>query len=119
MLRTHADNVVEIAIGPHSTLIGRVRELYAFPDESEAQRIVAGLRWMGLFSREEQATVRGGNLLDTFCARLEALVSMRYRPGERDLVVLQQKFVVEWADGKTVRRSLSVFFYCCGIHCRG
>ena len=104
MLCTHADNVVEIAIGPHSTLIRRVRELHAFPDEGEAQRIVAGLRWMGLFS-QEKATVRGGNLLDTFCARLEALTSMRYRPGERDLVVLQQKFVVEWADGRTVRRS--------------
>ena len=94
----------DVGIGFYSTLIRRVRELHAFPDEGEAQRIVAGLRWMGLFS-QEKATVRGGNLLDTFCARLEALTSMRYRPGERDLVVLQQKFVVEWADGRTVRRS--------------
>ena len=30
---------------------------------------------------------------------------MPYGPGERDLVMLQHKFVVEWADGKTVRIS--------------
>jgi spermidine synthase len=42
--------------------------------------------------------VRGGTLLDTLCAHLEVL--MKYQPGERDLVLLQQKFVVEWADGK-------------------
>ena len=98
----------DVGIGFYSTLIRRVRELHAFPDEGEAQRIVAGLRWMGLFSREEHATVRGGNLLDTFCARLETLASMSYQPRERDLVVLQQRFVVEWADGKTVRCPLFV-----------
>ena len=84
-----------------STLIARVRELAAFPDEDEAQRIIAGLRWIGLFSQAEKATVRGGTLLDTLCAQLETL--MAYAPGERDFVMLQHKFVVEWADGKTVR----------------
>jgi hypothetical protein len=44
---------------------------------------------------------RAGNLLDTLCARLEGL--MKYEVGERDLVMLQHKFVVEWQDGKTVR----------------
>ncbi|KAM5545793.1 hypothetical protein V8D89_000831 [Ganoderma adspersum] len=81
-----------------STLIARVRELAAFPDEDEAQRIITGLRWIGLFS-QERATVRGGTLLDTLCAQLETL--MAYAPGERDFVMLQHKFVVEWADGKT------------------
>lgn len=28
---------------------------------------------------------------------------MNYEEGERDLVMLQHKFVVEWQDGKTVR----------------
>jgi hypothetical protein len=42
-----------------------------------------------------------GNLLDTLCARLERL--MEYEPGERDLVMLQHKFVVDWADGSEVR----------------
>jgi len=34
---------------------------------------------------------------------------MKYEDGERDLVMLQHKFVVEWADGKTVRAPLSLF----------
>ena len=40
-------------------------------------------------------------MLDTLCARLETL--MAYAPGERDLVMLQHKFVVERADGTEVR----------------
>nr|ULF48218.1 spermidine synthase 2 [Ganoderma lucidum] len=91
-----------------STLIAKVRELCAFPDEDEAQRIVTGLRWIGLFSQEGKATVRGGTLLDTLCARLETL--MAYAPGERDFVMLQHKFVVEWADGRTVRIRISLSF---------
>jgi hypothetical protein len=55
---------------------------------------------MGLFSAEKVA-VRSGTLLDTVCARLEVL--MKYEPGERDLVMLQQTFVVEWKDGREVR----------------
>lgn len=48
--------------------------------------------------------MRAGNLLDTLCAQLESL--MAYTPGERDLVMLQHKFIVEWADGsKEIRTS--------------
>jgi len=48
--------------------------------------------------------VRAGNLLDTLCTQLESL--MAYAPGERDLVMLQHKFIVEWADGsKEIRTS--------------
>lgn len=86
-----------------SSLIARVKELCRFPNETESDRIIDGLRWIGLFS-SEQATVRGGNLLDTLCAQLEKELS--YRPGERDLVILQHKFVVEWDDGKRVRMLL-------------
>ena len=82
-----------------------MKELYTFPNEGEAHRIISGLRWIGLFSNEK-ATVRDGNLLDTLCAQLETL--MAYAPGERDLVMLQHKFIVEWADGKTVRLACSM-----------
>ncbi len=88
-----------------------MRELCQFPDEDEAHRIITGLRWIGLFS-QEKATVRDGTLLDTLCAQLETL--MAYAPGESDFVMLQHKFIVEWADGKTVRifslLSLRVFW---------
>ena len=80
-------------------LIPRVRELCSFSSGRESQRIIDGLRWIGLFSSAE-ATVRGGNLLDTLCAQLEKALS--YRLGERDLVMLQHKFVIEWKDGQKV-----------------
>ncbi|KAF8260637.1 saccharopine dehydrogenase [Lactarius quietus] len=79
-----------------SALVARVKELCAFRDASEAVRITSGLRWIGLFAHEP-VVPRAGNLLDTLCARLETL--MAYAPGERDLVMLQHKFVVERADG--------------------
>jgi hypothetical protein len=63
-------------------------------------RVVSGLRWIGLFSHE-RIVPRGGNLLDTLCARLETL--MAYAPAEQDLVMLQHKFVVERSDGTEVR----------------
>ena len=55
------------------------------------------MRWMGTFS-SEKVTVTGANLLDTLCARLEKLMS--FQLGERDLVTLQHKFVVERSDQK-------------------
>ncbi|KAL4066638.1 Saccharopine dehydrogenase-domain-containing protein [Scleroderma citrinum] len=67
-----------------------------FPNENESIRIISGLRWIGLFS-SEKVKPRGKNLLDTLCAQLETL--MKYEPGERDLVMLQHKFVVELKDG--------------------
>lgn len=58
---------------------------------------------MGLLSNTTPAVLKGTplNLLDTLCGRLEGL--MKFEPGEADLVMLQHKFVVEWADGRNVR----------------
>ena len=58
---------------------------------------------MGIISAKK-ATIVAQNLLDTLCAQLEKLMS--FKPGERDLVMLQHKFVVEWADGKKVFSNL-------------
>jgi len=76
-----------------------VRQLAAFPSESEAARIISGLKWIGLFSATEKVLPKGipVNLLDTLCGRLEGL--MKYEQGETDLVMLQHKFVVQWKDG--------------------
>jgi len=79
-----------------SALVSRVRKLCSFPNDVEAVRVISGLRWIGLFS-QEPLVPRASNLLDTLCGRLETLMS--YAPGERDLVMLQHKFVVERADG--------------------
>lgn len=60
---------------------------------------------MGVLSSEKAPTT-GKNLLDTLCAQMEKLMS--FQPGERDLVILQHKFVVEWADGKPVNSTLRI-----------
>ena len=76
-------------------LVKKVDELCTFSSPTEREEILAGLRWMGLFSGKQAALY--GNLLDTLSAELDRLCS--FRPGERDLVMLQHKFVVKWKDG--------------------
>ncbi|TFK49210.1 saccharopine dehydrogenase [Heliocybe sulcata] len=88
--------LTDVEEASESAVIAHLKATVEFPSESEATRIISGFRWIGLFSTEK-INVRGGNLLDTLCARLEDL--MKYDEGERDLVMLQHKFVVEWQDG--------------------
>ena len=82
-------------------LDARIKSICKIPNDppGESARIIAALKWVGLFS-EENVSIKNGNLLDTLCARLEKL--MEYKKGERDLVMLQHKFVVEWKNGKEV-----------------
>lgn len=84
-----------------SAITTRIKDICKFTSEAEADRIISGLRWMGVLG-SDKATVSGGTVLDTLCARLEKL--MMFQPGERDLVMLQHRFVVENADGKQVRK---------------
>ncbi|KAF9069486.1 spermidine synthase [Rhodocollybia butyracea] len=84
-----------------ATLISKLKSTCAFPNESEQSRIISGFRWIGMFTTDpiSPRAAPGAaypNLLDTLGARLEQL--MAYAPGERDFVMLQHKFVVEWAD---------------------
>ncbi|KAM6532400.1 saccharopine dehydrogenase,NADP+, L-glutamate-forming [Fusarium solani] len=72
-----------------------------FDSPDEEQRILSGLQWLGLFS-EEPITPRG-NPLDTLCATLEQ--KMQYEQGERDLVMLQHKFIIEHQDGRRETRT--------------
>ncbi|CDO74812.1 hypothetical protein BN946_scf185001.g60 [Trametes cinnabarina] len=89
-------HVVGASDASERSLVARVKELCQLSDEEESRRIISGLKWIGIFSRDK-ADVRSGNLLDALCARLEPL--MRFEEGERDLVLLQHTFVVEWANG--------------------
>ena len=82
-----------------SSLVERVKEVCKFSSQSESDRVISGMKWIGLFS-SDQATVRASTTLDTLCAQLEKL--MKYQPEERDLVMLQHKFIVEWKDGSKV-----------------
>lgn len=73
----------------------------------EGQRILAGLRWLGMFS-QTNVHLRG-NLLDTLCATLEE--KMQYENDERDMVMLQHKFRIQWANGQfETRTSTGLWF---------
>ncbi|RJE17883.1 saccharopine dehydrogenase [Aspergillus sclerotialis] len=76
-------------------LIKSISSKTTFKDNEQKEHILAGLRWLGIFSAEK-ITPRG-NPLDTLCATLEK--KMQFGEGERDLVMLQHKFEVELKDG--------------------
>ncbi|QPC76468.1 hypothetical protein HYE68_007220 [Fusarium pseudograminearum] len=88
-------------------LMARVDELCTFSSPDQRGKVLAGLKWMGLFSGEVP-TIRE-TLLDTLSDRLNMLCS--FKPGERDLVMLQHKFVVQWKDGtnNTITSTLELF----------
>ncbi|KAI1099254.1 saccharopine dehydrogenase [Jackrogersella minutella] len=83
-------------------LISTITSKATFKDDQQKTQILAGLKWIGIFS-SEKITPRG-NPLDTLCATLEQ--KMQFGEGERDLVILQHKFEVELKDGtKQIRIS--------------
>lgn len=88
-------------------LVAKIDTLTKWESTEKRERILNGFGWLGLFSNTP-ITPRG-NPLDTLCARLEEL--MQYEEGERDMVVLQHKFGIEWADGRTETRTSTLVDY--------
>ena len=88
------------------TLVTLVKEKASLQGE-DAKRVLSGLKWLDIFSN--QPVHRKGNLLDTLCATLEE--KMQYEEGERDMVMLQHKFEVEWSDGSKETRSSTGLWY--------
>lgn len=78
-----------------------------FDDEDQKSRILDGLRWLGLFS--DQPIIPRGNPLDTLCATLEE--KCQYEPGERDMVMLQHKFIIQNSDGSRETRTSTLLDY--------
>ncbi|KAI1919482.1 saccharopine dehydrogenase (NADP+, L-glutamate-forming) [Ophidiomyces ophidiicola] len=78
-----------------------------FPSTEEKHRIIAGLRWIGLFSDEK--IIPRGNALDTLCATLEQ--KMQYGSDERDMVMLQHRFEIEHKDGSKETRTSTLCDY--------
>ena len=64
---------------------------------ADRDQMVNGFKWMGLLSPEVKVEQRG-TVLDALCATLEE--KMVYGPGERDMVMLQHRFLVKTAQGK-------------------
>ena len=90
-----------------SDIIWAISSKSTFKDTDEKNRVIAGLRWIGLFS-DEPITPRS-TPLDTLCATLEQ--KMAYGPSERDLVFLQHRFEIEHKDGKSETRTSTLCAY--------
>ena len=82
-------------------LVWAISSKTSFKDTDQNYRLLAGLRWIGLFS-EDPITPRS-TPLDTLCATLEK--KMAYGEGERDLVFLQHRFEIEHAGGQKETRT--------------
>jgi len=79
-------------------LIWAISSKTTFSSTEEKDRIIAGMKWLGLFG--EKLNTPRGNPLDTLCATLEE--KMQYGEHERDMVMLQHRFEIELADGTKV-----------------
>ena len=90
-----------------SDLVWAISSKTKFADTAEKERIIAGLKWIGVFS-EEKIKPRG-TPLDTLCATLEE--KMQYEKGERDMVMLQHKFEIEHKDGSKETRTSTLCDY--------
>ncbi len=84
-----------------------IKSKATFNSTEEEKRILAGLKWVGIFSDEK--IIPRGNPLDTLCATLEK--KMQFEAGERDFVMLQHKFEIEHKDGKRETRTSTLCEY--------
>ncbi|KXT05639.1 hypothetical protein AC578_5586 [Pseudocercospora eumusae] len=90
-----------------AALIARIKEIISYADEKEQDYVISGFRWIDLLSATKPAVK--GSLLDTIADHLQNKIS--FKPGERDLVMLQHKFVIEWPNGgKETRTSTLELF---------
>ncbi|PMD14759.1 Apo Saccharopine reductase [Hyaloscypha hepaticicola] len=88
-------------------LVWAISSKVTFKDTEEQERLLAGLKWIGIFSSE--TIIPRGNPLDTLCATLEK--KMQFEEGERDLVMLQHKFEIEHKDGKKETKTSTLCEY--------
>ncbi|KAH8903109.1 Saccharopine dehydrogenase [Coniochaeta sp. PMI_546] len=99
--REATQTVIGASSSSTTDLESKIRSKATFESPSEQQRILSGLQWLGLFS--DEPIIPRGNPLDTLCATLEQ--KMKYEEGERDMVMLQHKFVIEYPDGRRETRT--------------
>ncbi|MCJ1359399.1 MAG: Saccharopine dehydrogenase [NADP(+), L-glutamate-forming] [Icmadophila ericetorum] len=99
--------IIGASSSEESDLIWAISSRTKFNTTEEKNRIIAGLRWIGLFS-EDKITPRS-NPLATLGAQLEK--HMQYGPSERDMVVLQHKFEIEHKDGKKETKTSTLIEY--------
>ncbi|ORY87673.1 saccharopine dehydrogenase [Protomyces lactucae-debilis] len=78
-----------------------------FKSTEDKNRILAGLRWIGLLS--DAPAPKAGNALDALCQTLEE--KCQFGETERDLLLLQHKFEIINADGSQETRTSTLCDY--------
>lgn len=89
-------------------LISAISSKTKYTSDDSKDRILSGLKWIGIFDSDKKITPRG-TPLDTLCATLEE--KCQYEADERDMVMLQHKFGIEWADGRKETRTSTLVDY--------
>jgi saccharopine dehydrogenase-like NADP-dependent oxidoreductase len=92
---TYADLVLRRLPRGDRALPERVADFVGVDPDSE---VITRLEWAGFFSDRPIGTISKAPL-DIFVDRLYRI--MRYRPGERDMVVMQHDLRAEFPDGRT------------------
>ena len=90
-----------------SDIENSISSLANFSGAEEKERILAGMRWIGLFSDEK--ITPSETPLDALCATLEK--KMQYGIGERDMVMLQHRFEIKNRDGTKETRTSTLCEY--------
>ncbi|KAI9677539.1 MAG: Saccharopine dehydrogenase [NADP(+), L-glutamate-forming] [Caeruleum heppii] len=99
--------VLSASSNKESDLVWAISSKTKFKDNAEKDRVVNGLRWLGLFA-DDKINPRN-NPLDTLCSTLEQ--KMQYGRDERDMVMLQHKFEIEHKDGRKETRTSTLVDY--------
>ncbi|KAI1628215.1 saccharopine dehydrogenase [Exophiala viscosa] len=99
--------VIGSSSNKESDLIWAIDSKTKFKSNEEKERILSGLRELGLFS--DKPISPRGNPLDTLCATLEE--KLQYEKGQRDMVMLQHKFEIEHKDGRKETRTSTLVDY--------
>ncbi|KAF2205136.1 saccharopine dehydrogenase-like protein [Delitschia confertaspora ATCC 74209] len=99
--------VVGATSSKEEDLVWAISSKTKFASTEEKNRILDGLRWVGMFS--SNPIIPRNNPLDTLCATLEE--KMQYEEGERDFVMLQHKFEIENKDGSKETRTSTLAEY--------
>jgi saccharopine dehydrogenase-like NADP-dependent oxidoreductase len=89
---TYADLVRDLSGAGGEDLEGDVAARLGIERESD---VIANLRWLGLFS-DEIVPDDTPTVLDALAHQM--LARMRYADGERDMLVMQHEFLVDWGE---------------------
>jgi len=77
------------------------KDLAAYLKVEEDSLVISNLEWLGLLS-DDPLPLQKGAPIDILTARM--LEKMQYEEGERDMIILQHKFIAEYPDPSTALR---------------